>query len=303
MALKMRLGFFMSADRIFLDPWRNTVPDLFETFFGYLQYGFVQRAFVVGILISLCASLLGVMLVFRRFSYLGDSLSHVAFGAMAIAAALNFSDDLLVMLPVTILCAVFLLRSGNGSLIKGDASIAMMSVGSLAMGYLLMNLYSKKANLSGDVCSTLFGSTSILKLSLLDTVLCASLSIVVILLFVIFYNQIFAVIFDETFAKASGIPVEAFNLFAAIVTATVIVFAMRLVGSLLVSALIIFPTVSAMRLFKSFRGVTLFAVVLSVLCTAIGIVIAILAGTPVGSTIVGINLVAFLACSVFRRVR
>ncbi len=293
----------MSADRIFLDPWRNTVPDLFETFFGYLQYGFVQRAFVVGILISLCASLLGVMLVFRRFSYLGDSLSHVAFGAMAIAAALNFSDDLLVMLPVTILCAVFLLRSGNGSLIKGDASIAMMSVGSLAMGYLLMNLFSKKANLSGDVCSTLFGSTSILTLSLLDTVLCASLSIVVILLFVIFYNQIFAVIFDETFAKASGIPVEAFNLFAAIVTATVIVFAMRLVGSLLVSALIIFPTVSAMRLFKSFRGVTLFAVVLSVLCTAIGIVIAILAGTPVGSTIVGINLVAFLACSVFRRVR
>lgn len=293
----------MSADRIFLDPWRNTVPDLFETFFGYLQYGFVQRAFVVGILISLCASLLGVMLVFRRFSYLGDSLSHVAFGAMAIAAALNFSDDLLVMLPVTILCAVFLLRSGNGSLIKGDASIAMMSVGSLAMGYLLMNLFSKKANLSGDVCSTLFGSTSILTLSLLDTVLCASLSIVVILLFVIFYNQIFAVIFDETFAKASGIPVEAFNLFAAIVTATVIVFAMRLVGSLLVSALIIFPTVSAMRLFKSFRGVTLFAVVLSVLCTAIGIVIAILAGTPVGSTIVGINLVAFLACSVFRRVQ
>jgi zinc transport system permease protein len=279
------------------------VPDLFETFFGYLQYGFVQRAIVVGILISLCASLLGVMLVFRRFSYLGDSLSHVAFGAMAIAAALNFSDDLLVMLPVTILCAVFLLRSGNGSLIKGDASIAMMSVGSLAMGYLLMNLFSKKANLSGDVCSTLFGSTSILTLSLLDTVLCASLSIVVILLFVIFYNQIFAVIFDETFAKASGIPVEAFNLFAAIVTATVIVFAMRLVGSLLVSALIIFPTVSAMRLFKSFRGVTLFAVVLSVLCTAIGIVIAILAGTPVGSTIVGINLVAFLACSVFRRVR
>ena len=293
----------MSADRFFLDPWRNTVPDLFETFFGYLQYGFVQRAFVVGILISLCASLLGVMLVFRRFSYLGDSLSHVAFGAMAIAAALNFSDDLLVMLPVTILCAVFLLRSGNGSLIKGDASIAMMSVGSLAMGYLLMNLFSKKANLSGDVCSTLFGSTSILTLSLLDTVLCASLSIVVILLFVIFYNQIFAVIFDETFAKASGIPVETFNLFAAIVTATVIVFAMRLVGSLLVSALIIFPTVSAMRLFKSFRGVTLFAVVLSVLCTAIGIVIAILAGTPVGSTIVGINLVAFLACSVFRRVR
>ena len=279
------------------------MPDLFETFFGYLQYGFVQRAFVVGILISLCASLLGVMLVFRRFSYLGDSLSHVAFGAMAIAAALNFSDDLLVMLPVTILCAVFLLRSGNGSLIKGDASIAMMSVGSLAMGYLLMNLFSKKANLSGDVCSTLFGSTSILTLSLLDTVLCASLSIVVILLFVIFYNQIFAVIFDETFAKASGIPVEAFNLFAAIVTATVIVFAMRLVGSLLVSALIIFPTVSAMRLFKSFRGVTLFAVVLSVLCTAIGIVIAILAGTPVGSTIVGINLVAFLACSVFRRIR
>lgn len=192
----------MSADRIFLDPWRNTVPDLFETFFGYLQYGFVQRAFVVGILISLCASLLGVMLVFRRFSYLGDSLSHVAFGAMAIAAALNFSDDLLVMLPVTILCTVFLLRSGNGSLIKGDASIAMMSVGSLAMGYLLMNLFSKKANLSGDVCSTLFGSTSILTLSLLDTVLCASLSIVVILLFVVFYNQIFAVIFDETFAKA-----------------------------------------------------------------------------------------------------
>ena len=283
--------------------WRNTVPDLLETFLNYLQYGFVQRAFVVGILISLCASLLGVVLVFRRFSYLGDSLSHVAFGAMAIAAALNFTDDLLVMLPVTILCAVFLLRSGNGTLVKGDASIAMMSVGSLAMGYLLMNLFSKKANLSGDVCSTLFGSTSILTLSSFDTVLCASLSVAVILFFVLFYNSIFAIIFDETFAKASGVKVERFNLVMAIVTAAVIVFAMRLVGSLLVSALIIFPTVSAMRLFKSFRGVTLCAVVLSVFCTAIGIVVAILVGTPVGSTIVAVNILIFALTSIFRRVK
>lgn len=279
------------------------MPDLLETFVSYLQYGFVQRAFIVGVLISLCASLLGVMLVFRRFSYLGDSLSHVAFGAMAIAAALNFSDELLVMLPVTILCAVFLLRSGNGAFIKGDASIAMISVGSLAMGYLLMNLFSKKANLSGDVCSTLFGSTSILTLSSFDTVLCATLSVLVILFFVFFYHQIFAVIFDETFAKASGVRVGNFNTIVAIVIAAVIVFAMRLVGSLLVSALIIFPTVSAMRVFKSFRGVTLFAVLLSAFCTTLGIVIAILAGTPVGSTIVGANIVVFLLCSVFRRVK
>lgn len=262
----------------------------------YFQYPFVRYAMIVGILISLCSSLLGVTLVLKRFSFIGDGLSHVAFGAMAVASVLNFTNNMLFILPVTIICAILLLRTGQNTKIKGDAAIAMISVGALAIGYLLMNIFATGPNLSGDVCSTLFGSTSILTLKLEDVQLCVVLSIVVIVLFILFYNKIFCVTFDETFAKATGIKAERYNLLIAVITAVIIVLAMNLVGSLLISALVIFPALSAMRIFKTFLSVTVCSVILSVLCAVIGMLLSILAGTPVGSTIVAMDIVAFLVC-------
>lgn len=262
----------------------------------YFQYPFVRYAMIVGILISLCSSLLGVTLVLKRFSFIGDGLSHVAFGAMAVASVLNFTNNILFILPVTIICAILLLRTGQNTKIKGDAAIAMISVGALAIGYLLMNIFATGPNLSGDVCSTLFGSTSILTLKLEDVQLCVVLSIVVIVLFILFYNKIFCVTFDETFAKATGIKAERYNLLIAVITAVIIVLAMNLVGSLLISALVIFPALSAMRIFKTFLSVTVCSVILSVLCAVTGMLLSILAGTPVGSTIVAMDIVAFLVC-------
>lgn len=262
----------------------------------YLQYPFVRYALITGVLIALCSSLLGVTLVLKRFSYIGDGLSHVAFGAMAIAAILRFTNDMLLILPITLLSAILLLRTGQNTKIKGDAAIAMISVGSLATGYLLMNLFSTGPNLSGDVCSTLFGSTSILTLTQNEVIFCAGLSVVVILAFALFYHKIFAVTFDEEFAKATGIRTNLYNLLIAIVIALIIVLAMNLVGSLLISALIIFPALSAMRIWKSFFSVTIFAAVISVFCAFFGIIISILAGTPVGSTIVAIDMAAFGVC-------
>lgn len=262
----------------------------------YLQYPFVRYALITGVLIALCSSLLGVTLVLKRFSYIGDGLSHVAFGAMAIAAILRFTNDMLLILPITLLSAILLLRTGQNTKIKGDAAIAMISVGSLAIGYLLMNLFSTGPNLSGDVCSTLFGSTSILTLTQNEVIFCAGLSVVVILVFTLFYHKIFAVTFDEDFAKATGIRTSLYNLLIAIVIALIIVLAMNLVGSLLISALIIFPALSAMRIWKSFFSVTIFAAVISVFCAFLGMIISILAGTPVGSTIVAIDMASFGVC-------
>ena len=259
----------------------------------YWQYPFVRYALVVGVLISLCSSLLGVTLVLKRYSFLGDGLSHVAFGAIAVAAVLNLSNQMLLVLPVTVLCAVLLLRTGQNGRIKGDAAVAMFSVGALAIGYLLMNLFSTSANLSGDVCSTLFGSTSILTLSKTELWLCVALSVAVLAVFVLYYNRIFAVTFDETFARATGLPAARYNLLIAVVIAVVIVLAMNLVGSLLISALVIFPALSAMRVFRSFRAVTVCSAVLSVGCSTLGILISILAGTPVGSTVVAVDILAF----------
>ncbi len=260
----------------------------------YFSYPFVRYAFIVGILIALCSSLLGVTLVLKRFSYIGDGLSHVAFGAMAIATVLKLTNNMLIILPVTVFCAVLLLWNSQNTKIKGDAAIAMVSVGSLALGYLLMNIFSAGANVSGDVCSTLFGSTSILTLKQSDVMVCAVLSLVVVIFFIIFYNRIFAVTFDESFAKAVGTRVNLYNLLIAIIIAVIIVLAMNLVGSLLVSALVIFPAISAMRIFKSFRSVTVFAAALSIVCAIAGLLISIVFGTPVGSTIVAADIVAFL---------
>ena len=269
---------------------------MFEKLALYLQYPFVRYALIVGVLIALCSSLLGVTLVLKRFSFIGDGLSHVAFGAMAIAAVLNLSNDMLLILPITVISAVLLLRTGQHTRIKGDASIAMISVGALAFGYLIMNIFSTSSNISGDVCSTLFGSTSILTLSKTEVWLSAALSVLAVMIFVLFYNKIFAVTFDEDFARASGIKTNAYNLMIAVVIAVIIVLAMNLVGSLLISALVIFPALSAMRIFKSFKSVTICSAVLSVICAFLGIIISILAGTPVGSTIVAVDVVAFAVC-------
>ncbi len=270
---------------------------MIQTLSLYFSYPFVRYAMVVGVLIALCSSLLGVTLVLKRFSFIGDGLSHVAFGAMAIAAVLNLTDRMLIVLPITVICAVLLLRTGQNAKIKGDAAIAMISVGALAFGYLLMSMFSTSSNLSGDVCGTLFGSTSILTLTKTEVWVCTILSAAVLVLFVLFYHRIFDVTFDESFAQAAGTHVDAVNLMIAVITAVIIVLAMNLVGSLLISALIIFPALSAMRIFRSFLSVTVCAAVVSVVCTAAGILISILAGTPVGSTVVAVDVAAFALCS------
>ena len=275
----------------------------FETLASYLAFPFVRYALIVGVLTALCSSLLGLTLVVKRFSFIGDGLSHVAFGAIAIASVLNLSNEMLFVLPATVVCAVLLLRTGNSTKIKGDAAIAMISVGALAVGYLLMHLFSTSTNLSGDVCSTLFGSTSILTLTISEVILCVILSIAVICVFIAFYHKIFAVTFDENFAMAVGTNVGGYNLMIAVIIAVIIVLAMNLVGSLLISALVIFPALSAMRVFKSFYSVTVCSAILSVVCTLIGMIISIVGGTPVGSTIVAVDIAAFLIFAIIGKVR
>lgn len=269
------------------------MPEIIEKISFYLDFPFVQYAIIVGVLVSLCSSLLGVTLVLKRYSYIGDGLSHVAFGALAIASVLKLTNNMLLILPVTIAVAILLLCTGKNARIKGDAAVAMVSVGALAIGYLLMNIFSTSANISGDVCTTLFGSTSILTLKAEEVYLCIVLSCIVIFCFVLFYNKIFTITFDENFARATGVNTTIFNLLIAVIVAVIIVLAMNLVGALLVSALVVFPALSAMRVFKSFFSVTVAAATISVICSLIGIVIAILAGTPVGSTIVAADIVAF----------
>ena len=279
------------------------IMPLFDTLLYYLDFPFVRYAIVVGVLVSLCSSLLGVTLVLKRYSYIGDGLSHVAFGALAVASVLKLSSNMFIILPVTIAVAIFLLCTGKDARVKGDAAIAMVSVSALAIGYLLMNVFSTSANVSGDVCTTLFGSTSILTLKASDVYLCAVLSVAVLVTFVLFYHKIFSITFDEHFAKATGVHAAFFNLLIAVITAVIIVLAMNLVGALLVSALVVFPALSAMRVFKSFFAVTVAAASLSVACSLVGILIAILAGTPVGSTIVAMDIVAFLLCYITSLVR
>lgn len=269
-----------------------------STLIHYFSFPFVQYAFIVGVLISLCSSLLGVTLVLKRFSFIGDGLSHVAFGAMAIAAVLNLSNNMYLVLPFTVIAAILLLRTGKNTKIQGDAAIAVISVSSLALGYLLMNVFSPSANLAGDVCSTLFGSTSILTLTKAEVYLCVILSIAVIAAFIVFYNKIFAVTFDENFAQAVGTHASLYNLVIAVIIAIIIVLAMNLVGSLLISALVIFPALSAMRVLRSFKSVIICSAAVSVVCSVSGLLISILAGTPVGSTIVAVNLFVFVVFSV-----
>ena len=269
----------------------------------YLQYPFVWYALIVGTLIALCSSLIGVTLVLKRYSFIGDGLSHVAFGAMAVATIFHLTDSTIFVMPVTILAAILLLRSGQNAKIKGDAAIAMLSVGALALGYLVLHLFSTSANISGDVCSTLFGSTSILTLSEYDVWLCIVMAIVVIFIFWYFYNRIFAVTFDETFAKATGINADKYNLWIAVMIAIIIVMGMNLVGSLLISALIIFPSLSAMRIFQNFKQVVICSAVISVTCAIFGILISVVYSTPVGATIVAVDMAAFFVSSLIEKMR
>jgi len=259
----------------------------------YFSYDFVWYALIVGLLIALCSSLLGVTLVLKRFSYIGDGLSHVAFGAMAVAGLTGITNDTYIVLPLTVISAILLLRTGQNAKINGDAAIAMISVGALAIGYMLMNVFPSSANISGDVCTTLFGSTSILTLKTSDVILCVIMSVIVIVSFLLFYHKIFAVTFDENFIRAAGVKTNVYNLIIAVITALIIVLAMNLVGSLLISALIIFPALSAMRIFKSFRSVVICSAVISVLCAGSGIFTSIMFGTPVGSTIVVTDIAVF----------
>ncbi len=275
--------------------------EIFEQLTGYLSFSFVQYALIAGVLIALCSSLLGVTLVLKRFSVIGDGLSHVAFGALAIATVLRMQNSVLLVMPVTMVCAVLLLCANQSRKIKGDAAIAIMSVSALAIGYLLQNIFSTSANVSGDVCSTLFGSASILTLSKTDVWVCVIMSAVVMAIFFLCYHKIFAVTFDETFAAATGIRAGMYNFLLAVITAVIIVLAMNLVGALLTSALIVFPALSAMRIFRSFRSVIFSAAVISVVCAVGGLLLSILASTPVGATIVAADLAVFLLCCLFGR--
>ena len=277
--------------------------EIFAKLAMYMEFPFVRYAVIVGVLIALCSSLLGVTLVLKRFSFIGDGLSHVAFGALSVAAVLGMTNRMTVVLPITLVAAVLLLRAGKEAKIKGDAAIAMISVTSLAFGYLLMNLFSASANVSGDVCSTLFGSTSILTLTKQEVWLSVALSVVILLIFVLFYQKIFAVTFDEDFARAVGTNAGRYNLILAVVVAVIIVLAMNLVGSLLISAFVIFPALSSMRLFHTFFSVTVCSAVLSVLCALSGILLSVLAGTPVGATVVAMDAAAFLFCCAAGEIR
>ena len=276
---------------------------IFKILTEYFSYPFVWYALIVGVLIALCSALFGVVLVLKRFSFIGDGLSHVAFGALAIATVMNVTNNMLIVLPITIICAILLLKTGKNTKIKGDAAIAMLSAGALAVGYLIMSLFSGSGNVAGDVCSTLFGSFSIITLSSWEVILCIALSLVVITLFILFYNRIFAVTFDEEFARASGMRASLYNLLIAVVTAIIIVLAMNLVGSLLISALVIFPALSSMRVCRTFKSVVIISTIISVTCAIIGIVSAIIFSTPVGPTIVLCDILAFLACFIIGKIK
>ena len=280
------------------------MENIISTLSSYMQYSFVKYAIIVGVLIALCSSLLGVTLVLKRYSYIGDGLSHVAFGAMAIANVLDMAkQSTLIVMPITVIVAILLLRTGQNKKINGDALIAMLSVGALAFGYMIMNLFPAGANISGYVCTTLFGSISILTLSKDEVVICIVMSVVVILICIIFYNRIFAVTFDENFAKATGIRTDWFNLLIAVIIAVIIVLGMNLVGSLLISALVIFPALSSMRIIDNFRGVVISSAVISVVCSLSGMIISVLMSTPVGSTIVAADIVVFIICFAVGKVR
>ena len=277
--------------------------ELFNTFISYLQMPFVRYAFIVVILLSICSAIVGVNLVLKRYSFIGDGLSHVAFGATAVASILSLTNNLLIVMPTTIIVAIILLKLGQNAKLKGDALIAILSVSALGVGYFLMNVFSTSSNVSGDVCSALFGSNKLLALNMTDVIISIVICIVIIALYLCFYNKIFSVTFDENYAKATGINTEIYNISTAVIIAILIVLAMSLIGSLLVSALIIFPALSSMRIFNSFKKVIISSVIFALISSFLGISISILFATPVGATRVVIELLAFIGFSIIGKIK
>ena len=257
-----------------------------ETLFEMLSYPFMVRAFVVGVLVALCSALLGVSLVLKRYSMIGDGLSHVGFGAMAVAAAMN-AAPLAVAIPVVIAAAVLLLRISGSSRIKGDAAIALISTSSLAVGVMVISMTT---GMNTDVYNYMFGS--ILAMSREDVVLSVTLAVVVLALYIFFYQKIFAITFDETFARATGVKAGLYNTMIAVLTAVTIVLGMRMMGALLISSLIIFPALTAMRACRTFRSVTIHAAFISVICLIAGLLMSYLGGTPAGASVVMANIAA-----------
>ncbi|GAA0679154.1 metal ABC transporter permease [Clostridium cadaveris] len=258
-----------------------------------LAYPFMVRALIVGILVALCASLLGVSMVLKRYSMIGDGLSHVGFGALAVATAFNMAP-LVISLPVVVLAAFLLLRIKESSKIKGDAAIALISTGSLAIGVMVISM---STGMNTDVCNYLFGS--ILGVKQNEVVLTIVLSAFVLILFVLFYNRIFAVTFDETFAKATGTNADLYNMLIALLTAFTIVLGMRTMGALLISSLIIFPALTSMRIFKQFRAVIISSAILSVFCFVAGLILSYVYATPTGASVAILNIGCFMLFSVF----
>ena len=271
----------------FIAPLGEIFSYFIEPLVEMFSYTFLVRAVIVGLLVSLCASLLGVSLVLKRYSMIGDGLSHVGFGALALATALNLAP-LTVSIPIVVLAAFLLLRLSENSAIKGDAAIALISTASLALGVVVISMTT---GMNTDVCNYLFGS--ILAMSKTDVYLSITLSVVVLTLFILFYHKIFAVTFDETFAKATGTKTGMYNMLIALLTAITIVLGMRMMGALLISALIIFPALTSMRLCKRFMTVTISAAVISVICFFIGVVISYLYAIPTGASVVMVNIIAF----------
>ncbi len=276
---------------------------MFEQLTYYFSFSFVWYALIVGIFIALSSSLLGVTLVLKKQSFIGDTLSHVAFTAMSIGMIMNLTNNMFLVLPVTVITAILILNSRSDSKIKGDSMLALISTGTLAMGYLIINVFSSSANVSGDVCATLFGSTSILTLKLSEVMLSVGLSIVVFIVYILFYNKIFAITFDNAFLEASGVKTKKYNLILSILIAVIITLGMKLVGSLLISALIIFPSITSMQLFHKFKSIAISSAVISVLCAVVGILGSILWSTPVGCTIIGINIVVTCISIIINKVK
>lgn len=263
-----------------------------ELFSSEFMVELVVRALIVGFLVTLCSSLLGVSLVLKRFSMIGDGLSHVGFGAVALAAALNMSGmKLIFSIPIVIVTAFFLLRLGNNGKVKGDSAIAIVSTGAVAIGSLLYNMSGQR---STDICNSLFGSASLFTIGDFDLILSTVLSAAILILFIFFYTKIFAVTFDENFSKATGIKTNVYNMLIAILTAVTIVLGMNMMGSLMISALIVFPAMTAMRICKTFKGVLICSVSVSLVCFVIGFFTACLLGWQTGATVVTVNLIAFI---------
>ena len=270
---------------------------MFETLRMYFQYPFVRYALIVGVLIALCSSLLGVTLVLKRFSFIGDGLSHVGFGAMAIAAAMN-AAPLTIAIPVVIVAAILLLRISGNAKIKGDAAIALISTTSLAVGVMVISLTT---GMNTDVYNYMFGS--ILAMSAEDVKLSLVLSVFVLILFIVFYHKIFAITFDETFARATGVKAGVYNTLIAVLTAVTIVLGMRMMGALLISSLIIFPALTSMRVCRTFKSVIINAAVISVVCLIAGVTLSYVAATPAGASVVLANLVMMVLYTVVGAVK